>query len=107
MRGNVKLISYGTHKISLTCTIKDDAFLYVGDAHYPGWKAYIDGKEVSIYRANLAFRAVYVPKGRHTVMFVYQSLSFYIGCCLSMIGLLASFFLLIKTRDRDSGHDQP
>lgn len=107
VRGNVKLISYGTHKISLTCTIKDDAFLYVSDAHYPGWKAYIDGKEVSIYRANLAFRAVYVPKGRHTVVFVYQSLSFYIGCCLSMIGLLASFFLLIKTRDRDSGHDQP
>ncbi len=88
----------------LYCTIEDNALLYVSDAHYPGWKAYIDGKEVSIYRANLAFRAGYVPKGHHSVLFVYQPLSFYIGFCLSMIGLLASFFLLIKTRDRDGGH---
>jgi len=104
MRGNINLLSYGENKISLTCTIEDNAFLYVSDAHYPGWRAYIDGKEVSIYRANLAFRAVYLPKGHHTVMFVYQPLSFYIGCCLSMIGLLTSLFLLIKTRDRDSVH---
>jgi len=98
--GKIELLTHNANEVSLACTTESDAFLYVSDAYYPGWKAYIDGKKVPIYRANLAFRAVYVPKGHHSVLFVYRTLSFYIGFCLSMIGLLASFFLLFKTRDR-------
>jgi hypothetical protein len=106
VRGNVKLISYRANSVSLTCSSEHDAFLYVSDTYYPGWKAYIDGKEVSIYRANLAFRAVYLPKGFHTVLFVYRPFSFYIGCCLTTLGLLASFFLLIKSCRREIKHGQ-
>jgi len=106
VRGNVKLISYGANSVALTCSSENDAFLYVSDAYYPGWKAYIDGKEVSIYRANLAFRAIYVPKGFHAVLFVYRPLSFYIGCCLTMLGLLMSIFLLIKSCSREISHGQ-
>jgi uncharacterized membrane protein YfhO len=106
VRGSVKLISYGANSVALTCSSENDAFLYVSDAYYPGWKAYIDGKEVSIYRANLAFRAIYVPKGFHAVVFVYRPLSFYIGCCLTMLGLLMSIFLLIKSCGREISHGQ-
>lgn len=104
--GNITLLTHDTNTVSLACTTERDAFLYVSDAYYPGWKAYIDGKNVPIYRANLAFRAVYVPKGHHSVLFVYRPLSFYVGFCLSMIGLLAVFFLLFISRNRDAGHGQ-
>lgn len=105
VKGNVKLISYGANSVSLTCSTENNAFLYVSDSYYPGWKAYIDGKEVSIYRANLAFRVIYIPKGSHTVLFVYRPLSFYVGFCLTILGLLASFFLLRKCNGRKACHE--
>jgi hypothetical protein len=104
VKGEVRLLSYNANKVSLACRTERDAFLYVSDAYYPGWKAYIDGKETRIYRANLAFRAIYVPRGAHAVSFVYRPLSFYVGCCLSVFGLLASLLLLIKNGRWERGH---
>jgi uncharacterized membrane protein YfhO len=97
-RGQVKPLSYGANMISLACVTEGDAFLYVSDAYYPGWKAYLDGKETLIYQANLAFRAVYVPRGTHTVSFFYRPLSVYIGFCLTVLGFLISLFILITCR---------
>jgi uncharacterized membrane protein YfhO len=103
VKGRVRLLSYNSNKVSFECETQSNAFLYVSDAYYPGWKAYLDGKEARIYRANLAFRAIYIPRGTHTVLFVYRPLSFYVGCCLTVFGLLASLFLLTRRRGRTHG----
>ncbi len=87
--GRVTLLSYRANEMSLACTTSSDAFLYLSDTHYPGWRASIDGKPTVLYRANLAFRAVYVPKGTHVVAFTYVPLSFYAGLILTVVGLLA------------------
>ena len=58
------------------------------DNMYPGWKAYIDGKEAPIYRADYTFKAVIVPKGRHTIIFTYQSFAVNLGLIVSGLGLL-------------------
>lgn len=107
VRGEVNLLSYEANKVSLACTTERDAFLYASDVYYPGWRAYIDGKETPVYRANLAFRAVYVPGGRHTVTFVYRPLSVYIGCFLTMLGLLVSLFMLLKATRLERNHGRP
>ena len=39
--------------------------------YYPGWIAEIDGKASHILRADVLFRAVEVPAGRHHVVFRY------------------------------------
>ncbi len=48
------------------------AYLLLSEAWYPGWKAYVDGMEQPIHRANYIFRAVRLEPGRHTVRFAYQ-----------------------------------
>ena len=71
-----------------------EGILFVSDADYPGWKAYVDGVETRIYRANFAFRAVKVPEGKHEVRFVYRPDSFYKGLRLSGVSLLLGVGIL-------------
>jgi len=96
LQGEMTLVSYEPNKSIITCDTNQDAFLYVSDTYYPGWRAYVDGKETRIYRANLAFRAVQVPKGRHTVVFRYVPTSFYVGLCLTFLGILLCICLVRK-----------
>jgi len=58
------------------------------DAYYPGWRALVDGLETPIYRADLLFRAVYLPAGQHRVEFIYDPLSFKLGAAISLAALL-------------------
>jgi len=104
LHGKVKLLSYKANRFDLEYEADSNAFLYVSDTYYPGWRAYVDGKETKIYRANLAFRAIEVPKGKHTVVFKYVPLSFYLGLCLTIIGILLCIFLVIRDRKTITNH---
>lgn len=65
------------------------------------WKAFVDDKETSIYRANSAFRAVFVPKGKHTIRFIYDPQSFKIGAVVSLMSLvILGGFFLYETKNR-------
>lgn len=68
-----------------------DGLLFVSDSYYPGWKAFVDDRETRIYRANYNFRAVFVPAGKHKVVFKYRPESFKIGLYLSGGALLLIF----------------
>ncbi|MCX6731362.1 MAG: hypothetical protein NTZ55_05955, partial [Candidatus Roizmanbacteria bacterium] len=64
---------------------------------YPEWHLFIDGKEQKIYKTNLIHMGFYLPKGKHSVEFVYIPTSFYVGCLFSTIGIV---FILILIRMR-------
>jgi hypothetical protein len=102
VKGDVNLVSYKANRVVLELDVDNDAFLYVSDTYYPGWRAYVDGKETKIYRANLAFRAIEVPKGKHTVVFNYVPMSFSIGLCLTIFGILLCIWLW--RRDKKIGN---
>ncbi len=72
--------------------------LFLSDTYYPGWKAFVDGAEQPIYRADFVLRAVSVPSGVHTVRFVYDPLSWKLGLALSGFGLVALALILIRLR---------
>lgn len=90
----ISILSYTPNKIILRCETEKDSYLYITDTFYPGWKAYIDGKKTEIYKANLAFRAVYMPKGSHTVVFRYMPLSFLSSIIFTFIGIFLLFFFV-------------
>jgi hypothetical protein len=56
------------------------------DPYYPGWRAYVDGVESPILRADYLFRAVALGPGAHVVRFVFTPRSLERGMALSLAG---------------------
>lgn len=81
-------------------------FLMVADAFAPGWHATIDGEPAELAATHLAFRAVALREGEHTVEFVYRPWSwkfglpsFFAGIAL-FVGYLAWALMGIRARQR-------
>ncbi len=53
--------------IAFKTDLSEDSYLIINNYYYPGWQAFIDGKEGQVGRANLMFLAIFVPKGEHAV----------------------------------------
>lgn len=51
-----------------------DGFLRISEVYYPAWEVRIDGKRANVYRADLAWMAVFLPKGTHSVEIVPHSM---------------------------------
>jgi uncharacterized membrane protein YfhO len=63
------------------------AILVLSANHYPGWRAYLDGKSMGVVRVNYNQRGVVVPAGNHTVEFVYRPKSVFLGVVVSLLTL--------------------
>lgn len=85
---SVELLSYESNKVMVKVITSNPKLLFLSDTYFPGWKAFVDGNEATIYRANYAFRSVAVPTGKHTVVFNYFPESFSKGVKVSIISLI-------------------
>jgi hypothetical protein len=57
--------------VQIATDSKTGGILFLSDTYYPGWQAEIDGVPATIFKADVAFRAVSVPPGGHVVKFVF------------------------------------
>lgn len=73
VNSDVKMTNYGLNRIEFDVNTSENGMLYLSEVFYPAWKAYIDGKETEIYRADYCMRAIYIEKGSHKVVFEYDS----------------------------------
>jgi len=92
----VRIEKFDDEFIQLDVNASGNNFLFLGDTYmtgetdyklfkvHTGWKAFIDGKETKIYRANHGFRGIVIPKGSHKIEFTYLPESFVISKYLSL-----------------------
>ncbi len=67
--------------------------------YFPGWRAYLDGVEIPIYRTNYLFRGVVVPAGQHSLVYAYRPTSVLIGAAISLLAVaIAAGLLIVKRR---------
>ena len=66
---------------------EQDGYVVVADAFDPGWSATVDDAAAPVLRANVAFRAVPVPAGRHVVEMVYRPRAVARGLALTLLTL--------------------
>ncbi len=86
--------SYAPGEVRLEAESKAAGYLVLSDSFFPGWRAFIDGTETPIFKANYLVRAVRFPAGRHEVVFKYKPLPYAVGKVVSVITLLAGLVYL-------------
>lgn len=64
-------------------------FMCLSIPYSKGWKAYIDGKEVKIYKTNIMFSGVLIPAGKHNIKLRYFTPGLRYGILLSSIAWIA------------------
>lgn len=97
-----KIISYEPSRVEITASTDCPKMLFLSDNYYPGWKAYVDGKETTLYRADYSFRAVPLTPGSHNVVFLYDPWSFKIGLLISGLTLITILLKSLKRRAANS-----
>jgi hypothetical protein len=88
LRGMAQILWRRADALELEVEASAPAILVLVEAFSPGWRATVDGQPVEVLKANLLFRAVRVPGGRHRVGFTYRPPSVLRGAALSIAGLL-------------------
>jgi hypothetical protein len=68
----VKLKSYRNTEVEIEVDSARAGFVVLNDVWHPWWFGSVDGKPADILRANVLFRAIEVPAGRHTVRFEFR-----------------------------------
>lgn len=105
---NVEIITYTPNEIRLAVQLDQPGWLVLADAYFPGWRAYATARpptanrqpsnlptlqsspeiELTIHRADGAFRAVYLQPGQWEVRFRYSPRSFQLGLYGSFLALV-------------------
>lgn len=70
----VRIMRYANTEVVIEADAGSPGFVVLNDPYHPWWRATVDGEDAPILRANVLFRAVRVPEGRHTVRFTFRPL---------------------------------
>jgi hypothetical protein len=91
----VYLKSYKPNELIYGFNAAGNRFTVFSEIWYPaGWKAFIDGKETPIARANYILRALNIPAGNHEVRFSFEPASWNTGNKISLASSLIFIFMV-------------
>lgn len=86
--------------VEANVTLSESKILYMPIAYDTNWRAYVNGEEVEVLKANYGFVAVAVPAGDNNIKFVYRNDAFYIGLVISCIGLVIVSGIVWSQKER-------
>lgn len=70
---NFKVLHFDANSIKIKTHFDSKKFLVYNDSFYEGWRAFINGKEAKLYRANYAFKGLWVPAGESIIVLRFGS----------------------------------
>ena len=94
--GEATITSYRPDEILIRTHSREPAYLFLSEAFYPGWKAYVDGRPVRIFRGNYLFRVIELPRGSHEVRYVFDPVSVKVGAGMTLLTILVLAIALIR-----------
>lgn len=94
--GQIHLTHYAPDYLIFESNSNQEQLAVFSDIYYEkGWKAFIDGDEAEIIRANYVLRGLMIPEGQHDIEFRFKPKSFAIGQTLASISSIIILLLMI------------
>lgn len=82
----IRLVEYQPNRLVYKANAATNSLAVFSEIYYPlGWKAFVDGKESDILRANYILRALELSPGEHEIEFRFEPNSYYLGNIVMMI----------------------
>ena len=70
--GSARILRYQNTEVEIEADAPSGGFVVLNDIWHPWWRATVDGRPAEILKANVLFRAVAGPPGRHVVRFTFH-----------------------------------
>ncbi|MCP4601535.1 MAG: YfhO family protein [Proteobacteria bacterium] len=93
-----KLVEYSANRIAATIEVKKPGLVVFNEVYFPGWRAFVDGKESSLYRCNYLLRGVVVDSGQHGIILTYRPINYGWMSILLMLSILGCGALALGRR---------
>ncbi len=87
--GQALVSAYEPQRIEVKTSSDAPAILILGENHYPGWNAFVDGRAVETLRVDYNLRGVALPAGSHLVRFAYRPKSLWLGALISLLAAIS------------------
>lgn len=97
----ITLKKYSPNELIYESVNPQEGVALFSEVFYPkGWKAYIDDKEVTPFRANYILRALQIPAGKHEIRFEFYPDSYRYGSIIAYTssGIILTFLLFFGIR---------
>jgi hypothetical protein len=91
--GEARVTSRRADTVEVEAELAQPGVLVLAESHDPGWRVSVDGRPASLLRANVLFRGVRLPAGRHRVLFSYRPWAAGLGLGLSVAGVIGTVAL--------------
>jgi len=69
-----RVVSFDVNSLKIQTNFDRDKFLVYTDSYHPDWQACVNKKIQKVYRANIAFKGIFLPKGFNEVVLRYSPL---------------------------------
>lgn len=97
---NVRLLSWTPDRREYEVSCQQSDILVFSETFYPGWRVRVDGEPDLVIRVDHALSGVFLPPGRHHVVYSYRPWSFIVGSVVSLATLLGILVWLIAWQRR-------
>jgi hypothetical protein len=93
--GSARVTSRSADSVEVEADLARAGVLVLVEAWDPGWTVRVDGQASTLLRANVLFRGVRLPAGRHVVRFRYRPWTATVGLLLGVAGAAAAAALAL------------
>jgi hypothetical protein len=100
--GHSRIVDFRPDLVRIEADLSAPGVVVLVDTYDPGWRVTVDGRPAPLLRANVAFRGVNVPAGKHVIEQVYRPWTVVYGLGTSALAALAGLGVVLGRFARPS-----